>query len=68
MNNTSVYLKGALEPLIFDEPLDVTVLNMSAAQNNSLAFFVMKDRNGLRTAVAINQILYMREGSNADGP
>jgi hypothetical protein len=66
VNRTTVYLEGALEPLILDEPTNATALNMSAAVNNNIMFFQGKCEDGKVAMISIPKILYMKDDSDDD--
>lgn len=58
---TEVYLQGALDALVLDEPMGPTMMNMSAASNANLLFFQGKDMSGAPVVIAIRNVNYMRE-------
>lgn len=61
MAKTEVHLQGALEPLILDEPMNATAMNMSAASNASVRFFQGKDEEDHMVVIAIPNVNFMRE-------
>ena len=61
MSRVVVHMKGALEPLYLNEPLNATGLNMSAAMKNNMIFFQADGEDGNTVLISIPNILYMIE-------
>lgn len=57
---TAVYLKGTLEPLFLNEPLNATMMNMNAGLNNNMKFFMAKDVDDHEVVISIPNVLFMR--------
>lgn len=58
---TTVYLKGAIEPITLKEPMNATQLNMTAAARNNMLFFEGHDTDDHHVMIAIPMVLFLRE-------